>query len=107
MSRTYRRRGAALPWYVLSSWKLVSDVDGRYHFEHVDLDRHSAEGAKAVARFHGDRRQWNTPPRDFRRFYHHADRQACRQGLQRWLTGPEHDHLAPPPHRHSAAWDWS
>ena len=50
MSRTYRRRGERYEYtWVLREWKFEYG-----HRIRVEIDRHSVEGQRAIARFHSD-----------------------------------------------------
>ena len=104
MSRTYRRQGERYEYtWVLREWAFDS---GR--LVRIQIDRHSVEGRRAIARFHSDAQVTmnGSPPHWFRRVFKRRQRNANSRELRRWLADPGYDAILNIRHRHSARWEW-
>lgn len=103
MSRTYRRRRHRYEYsWVLRDWETVSFVAP------LQLDRHSPEGRRAIARFHSDAEITlrSTAPRWYRKAYDQRLRTFNDKLLRRWLADPGYDSVMQVRHRHAANWSW-
>jgi hypothetical protein len=104
MSRTYRRCSERHEYrWVLCEWVFES---GRSR--QVELDRHSPEGRRAIARFHSDAHftMHGGVPRWFCRIFKRRQRNANTRQLLRWLADPGYDPVMNARHRNSAKWAW-
>jgi len=103
MSRTYRRRGERQEYrWVLREWTFEAG-----HLRAIMLDRDSAEGRRAIARFHSDAQvNKSGPPRWFRRVFKRRQRSSNTREFLRWLADPGHEPLMTARHRNSAKWAW-
>lgn len=104
MSRTYRRRRHRYEYrWVLRDWR-NSPLFG----PPLRLDRHSAEGRRAIARFHSDNEitMRGAAPRWYRKVF---DRRLCtynNKEIRRWLADPGYEPVMQAWHRHAANWSW-
>jgi len=106
MSRTYRRRGERHEYrWVLRD--LFFDSESRC-FVHFQIDRHSSEGRRAIARFHSDAEvtMRSGVPHWFCRIFKRRQRNADTRELLRWFADPDYDPVMQSRHRHSAKWAW-
>jgi hypothetical protein len=104
MSRTYRRRGERQEYrWVLREWVFESD-----YLKPFLIDRRSAEGRRAIARFHSDAGFGleGGVPRWFRRIFEQRQRTSNARELRRWLADPGYDPQMNVRHRSSAKWAW-
>jgi hypothetical protein len=104
MSRTYRRRGARYEYRsVLCDWVFES---GR--FKKIWIDARSAQGRRAVARFHSDAETTmrSGAPRWYRRRFDHQLRTLNDRELRRWIDDWNYDPVQQARHRHTANWSW-
>jgi hypothetical protein len=103
MSRTYRRRRHRHEYgWVLRDWRTAPFVAP------AQLDRHSREGRRAIARFHSDAEITlrSTAPRWYRKVYDQRLRTFNDKQLRRWLVDPGYDPVLQVRHRHTANWSW-
>jgi len=105
MSRTYRRRGERQEYrWVLREWTFESG-----HLQRIAVDRNSAEGRRAIARFHSDAQVTTMNggvPRWFRRLFKRRQRAKNDRELRRWLGDSRYEPLMNARHRNSAKWAW-
>jgi hypothetical protein len=104
MSRTFRRSRHRYEY----RWVLrVADFRIPYSVR-VLLDRNSAEGRRALARYHSDAYESvrSPAPRTNRRDHDHRIRTVNDRELRRWLANPEYDPVIDVRHRHGANWSY-
>jgi len=103
MSRTYRHRGERHEYgRVLREWVFESDC-----LRPVQIDRHSPEGQRAIARFHSDASHHKSGvPHWFRRIFKQRQRTSNARELRRWVADPRCDPVMSVRHRGSAQWAW-
>ena len=104
MSRTYRRKRARHEY----RWVLVELTFESGNLKRIMLDRNSAEGRHAIARFHSDAQvtmKGGVPRWSCRIFKKRQDNVNARE-LRHWIADPDHDPVMTARHRHSAKWPW-
>jgi len=104
MSRTYRRKDARHEY----RWVLLELTLEPGRLKRILLDRNSAAGRRAIARFHSDaqRTMKGGVPHWFCRIFKKRQRNANMRELSRWLADPAYDPVMTARHRHSAKWAW-
>jgi hypothetical protein len=104
MSHTYRRQHERHEY----SWVLRESTFESGHLQHFQLDRHSPEGRRAIARFHSDAYLTlrSGPPRWFRRIFKRRQSTVNARQYFRWVADPGYNPIMSVRHRHSAKWAW-
>ena len=104
MSRTYRRKGSRHEY----RWVLLDPTRESGRLKRVMLDRNSAAGRRAIARFHSDAcfTMKGGAPHWFCRMFKKRQHNANMRELRRWLADSGYDPVMNARHRHSAKWAW-
>ena len=104
MSRTYRR----LDQRYERHWALKQLVWVAGRYKPVWIEPESAEGRRALARYHSDSGIviHGGVPQWFRRIFKRSQKNANARELRRWLANPDYEPVIEVQHRHSAQWAW-
>ena len=103
MSRTYRRRNRTDEYrWVLREWTFGPVAGFRL------IDRHTAEGRRAIARFHSDSTitMSSAAPHWYRRVFNKKLRTFDEREVRRWITNLDYEPLTRGRHRHDANWSY-
>lgn len=109
MARTIRRRKAKFNYSQWVLCDLVRDPGG--FFQWVDIDRHSTEGRRKLARYHGDAGFGDyghaCPPHWYRRARNKSASNQEKQRIHRWKKLGDEQYEVPRSVRvRDASWYW-